>query len=312
VSPAVVRDAGRKVAIVDRRKMKAVLDEVGKRSDVPTAGAELLRLHSNALFVLPGRKVLVRIATNPDALRRIASSVRVTRWLAVGGFPCVVPAEVDGQPLVIHGHVVSFWRYVEAGPLPGAGEMGGILRRLHTCPSPVGVDRLTDPLRCVARAVETACEAVPRDHLDWLADRIAELRLTWEKMEFPRPPGLIHGDAHPNNLMRDSSGRAILGDWDHVAVGPREWDLMQIHYMHRRFGYVTAQQLDEFAHAYGWDIREWPGLGLLVAIRELNGLSAYIRTASAKEFSRQELALRVDSLRKGDSATRWSSPPAGV
>ncbi|WP_343953745.1 aminoglycoside phosphotransferase family protein [Nonomuraea longicatena] len=292
--------------------MRAVLDEAGKRLNVPAAGAELLRLHSNALFVLPGKKLVVRIATNPDALRRVAASVRVTQWLAERSFPCVVPAEVGGQPLVVHGHVVSFWQYVEAEPtpVPGAGEMGEILRRLHAQASPVGVDRLTDPLGSVARAVETACEAVSREHRDWLAHRIAALRRTWDELEFPHPPSLIHGDAHPNNLMRESSGRVILGDWDHVAVGPREWDLMQIHYMHRRFGRVSTAQLDEFAHAYGWDIREWSCLDLLVAIRELSGLSPYIRTASAKDFSWEELARRVDSLRKCDSAVRWSPPPA--
>lgn len=142
-------------------------------------------------------------------------------------------------------------------------------------------------------------------------ERIAQLRRAWAEVEFPHPPGLIQGDAHPNNLLRDSLGRVVLGDWDHVAAGPREWDLMQIHYMHRRFGRVSAGQLDEFADAYGWDIHEWPGLDLLVAIRELSGLSPYVRTASGKEFSRKELAHRVDSLQAGDTAARWSSPPKG-
>jgi aminoglycoside phosphotransferase (APT) family kinase protein len=295
-------------------EMRAVLDEVGKRLHVPTAEGELLRLHSNALYVLHGEELLVRIATNSDAFGQVASSVRVTRWLAEHDFPCVVPAEVKGQPFVIRDHVVSLWRYVQAvpAPTPSAGEMGEILRRLHAQPLPAGVGRFTDPLGSVARAVETAPECVSRSHCDWLANRIAEMRRAWAEVQFPHPLGLIHGDAHPNNLMRDASGRVVLGDWDHVAAGPREWDLMQIHYMHRRFGRVSAEQLDEFAHTYGWDIREWPGLDLLVSIRELNGLSPYIRTASAKDFSREELARRVDSLQKGDSTVRWASPPAGA
>ncbi|WP_219510943.1 aminoglycoside phosphotransferase family protein [Nonomuraea ceibae] len=293
-------------------EMRAILDEVGERLRMPMVRAELLRLHSNALFVLPSKGLLVRIATNPDALNQIASSVGVTRWLAELGFPCVVPAEVNGQPFVIRGRVVSFWRYVDvvATPAPSMGDLGEILCRLHLQPAPVGVDQFVDPLGSVALAIETVREGVSPMHRDWLRNRIAELRLAWKEVAFPHPLGLIHGDAHPNNLMRESSGRVVLGDWDHVAVGPREWDLMQIHYMHRRFSRVSRDQLDEFTDAYGWDIRDWPGLNLLIAVRELNGLSPYIRTAGAKEFSRTELARRLDSLREGDTTVRWSSPPA--
>ncbi|GAA1613154.1 aminoglycoside phosphotransferase family protein [Nonomuraea maheshkhaliensis] len=295
-------------------EMRAILDDVGERLSVPTVGAELLRLHSNALFVLPGKGLLVRIATNPDALNQVASSVKVTRCLSELGFPCIVPADINGQPLVVHDRIVSFWRYVDAvaTPAPSMKDLGEILRRLHLQPPPAGVNQFTDPLASVARAVKTIQEGVSREHRDWLANRIAELRLAWKEVEFPHPLGLIHGDPHPNNLMRDPSGRAVLGDWDHVAVGPREWDLMQIHYMHRRFRRVSGDQLDEFTDAYGWDIRDWPGLDLLIAVRELNGLSPYLRTAVAKAFSRAELAHRVESLQKGDTAASWSSPPAGA
>jgi thiamine kinase-like enzyme len=62
-------------------------------------------------------------------------------------------------------------------------------------------------------------------------------------MNFAVPAGLIHGDAHGGNLMRAESGEIILGDWDHVADGPREWDLIQIHYIRRRFGRGTDQGL---------------------------------------------------------------------
>ncbi|MEU6710639.1 aminoglycoside phosphotransferase family protein [Nonomuraea sp. NPDC046802] len=293
-------------------EMRAVLAKVGRRLGMPIKDARLLRLHSNALFLLPGRDLLIRIATNPDALGGIKSSVEVTRWLAKRDFPCVFPAEVNDQPFSIHGHAVSFWRYVEASPAPApsSGELGEILRCLHAQPLSISVGRFRDPLDSVAQTIEITRHGISLDQRQWLADRITELRRAWSEVTFPHSPGLIHGDAHPNNLMRASSGRAILGDWDHVAVGPREWDLMQVHYMHRRFGHPSAEQLDEFARAYGWDVRDWPGLSLLVAIREISGLSPYVRTASTKEFSRKELARRVNSLQRGDAEVRWASPPA--
>jgi hypothetical protein len=110
--------------------------------------------------------------------------------------------------------------------------------------------------------------------------------------------------------MRASSGEIILGDWDHVAAGPREWDLIQIHYMHRRFGRASEDDIDAFTAAYGWDIRSWPGLDTLVAIREITGLSPYIRTAQAKPFSGRQLAHRLRTLQADDTTARWESPPA--
>ncbi len=54
----------------------------------------------------------------------------------------------------------------------------------------------------------------------------------------------------------------------------------------------------------------WPGLDTLVAIREITGLSPYIRTARTKPFSCQQLAYRLRTLQAGDTSARWEAPPA--
>jgi aminoglycoside phosphotransferase (APT) family kinase protein len=145
----------------------------------------------------------------------------------------------------------------------------------------------------------------------WLREQITSLRRQWSALDFPRPAGLIHGDAHIGNLMRAASGQAVLGDWDHVATGPREWDLAQIHYMDRRFGRAGENGIDAFAAAYGWDIRTWPGLDTLIAIREITGLSPYIRAARDRPDYRQQLAYRLRTLQSGDTQARWAlaQPP---
>jgi len=79
--------------------------------------------------------------------------------------------------------------------------------------------------------------------------------------------------------------------------------------MHRRFGWAGKDGIDGFTTAYGWDIRGWPGLDTLVAIREITGLSPYIRTAQAKPFSGRQLAYRLRTLQAGDTTARWESPP---
>lgn len=292
---------------------RTVLYQAATRLGVPAHDARLLRLHSNASFVLPAAGLVIRIATNPAALDRVTNSIAVTRWLADQGFPCVIPADIKDQPLVIADHVASAWRYVPTtdSPAPTGAEMGRLLHDLHAQgdpPHPPGP--LEDPLASVASALDKAPDAMPQASRSWLADRIASLRNQWSAMDFILPPGVIHGDAHISNLMRTTSGGIILGDWDHVATGPREWDLIQIHYMHRRFGRASQDDLDGFSAAYGRDISSWPGLETLVAIREITGLSPYIRTARSKSFSAEQLAYRLRTLQAGDMTARWESPPA--
>ena len=293
-------------------EVRSILDEAGARMGLLVDGARLLRLHSNANFVLPSAGLVVRIATNPGALDRVAASINVTRWLAGLGFPCVVPADVHDQPIVVAGHVVSAWRYVPTTdtPKPTGAEMGELLADLHVRPDPPQPpDELGDPFASVASALEEAPESIPDSSRSWLSDRIALLREQWPTMRFPLVWGLIHGDAHISNLMRTASGDIVLGDWDHIATGPREWDLVQIHYMHRRFGRADENDIEAFTAAYGWDIRDWPGLDTLIAIREITGLSPYIRTARTKPFSGEQLDYRLETLRAGDTAARWESPP---
>jgi aminoglycoside phosphotransferase (APT) family kinase protein len=110
--------------------------------------------------------------------------------------------------------------------------------------------------------------------------------------------------------MRTSSGGIIIGDWDHVALGPREWDLVEIHYTHRRFGRPSDEDVAGFTRTYGWDIGAWAGLDSLIAVREITGLSPYIRTASTKAFASRELAHRLDTLQRQDAEAHWSSPPS--
>ena len=295
-----------------RRQFDAVLAAVGRKISVPVRGAELLRLNSNAVFALASAGLVVRISTNLAALDRITASLKVTAWLAEHGFSCTAPAPVTGQPFTIDGKVASVWQYVPetAGPPASAGDLARLLRDLHfrpLPPSPPGT--LTDPLANVATALKSAPPGtMPSRDRDWLSGQIGDLRGQWAELRFPHSPALIHGDAHPGNLIRAPGGTVVLGDWDHVAIGPPEWDLAQVHYTSRRLGYPAQEEVEGFGAAYGWDIRDWPGIETLVAIREVSGLSPYVRNSPAQPFARRELALRISTLQAGDHFARWNRP----
>ena len=287
-----------------------VLAEVAERCRVPTDDARLLHRHSNTVIALPSARLLIRIAGAPAAFERVAASIAVTRWLHARGFPCVVPAEQAG-PFRVDGRVVSVWQLADVtdGSAGTGGDLGRLLRLLHDQPAPpFPLPRLTDPLAGVAAAVDHHPEGLTARDRAWLTDRIATLRRRWSALRPALPTGLIHADAHSNNLI-PTRGGMLLGDWDHVAIGPREWDLVQIHYMRRRFGRHTAQEIDDFTAAYGWDVRAWDGFDTLLRIREISGLSPYIRRATAQEAARAEVAHRLDTLRREDRHARWNPPP---
>ncbi|WP_242882099.1 phosphotransferase family protein [Actinomadura litoris] len=252
---------------------------------------------------------MVRVAGNPNAFKNVTSSALLTRWLARRSYPCVVPAEVD--PFLVAGRVVSLWRLldvVDEPPVAGA-ELGELLRELHSQPTPpVELRQLVDPFESVAAAIHQHPDALIEGDLVWLNERVRQLRNTWAALSPVLPTGLIHGDAHTNNVMRLATGQAVLADWDHAAQGPREWDLIQVHYMACRFGRHGQEDLDRFTTAYGWDVRDWSGAETLLQIREITGLSPYIRKASTDRIAYREVSRRVGSLHKVDASVRWNSP----
>lgn len=292
-------------------QMRQVLVPALERIGASDQGVELISLHSNAIFAVREAGLVIRIATNPAAFEAVAASVRVARWLSERGIPATPPGDVPGQPVTIGGRVVSFWRLlpVVESPRPTVVDLAHLLRDLHGQVLADGVvPVLRDPLSSVAAAVDAASEAISGSDLRWLGGRIAELRRWWSKVRFAGEPALIHGDAHDNNLLRLADGQVVLGDWDHVAVGPIEWDLVQPHYTHRRFGRPDSAMLEAFGQAYGRDVRSWPGLETLIAVRELSGLAPYLRAAASRPYAAAELGHRLDTLREGDTHARWQPP----
>jgi len=119
---------------------------------------------------------------------------------------------------------------------------------------------------------------------------------------------LLHGDAWIDNLLRRDDGDVVLCDWDGVAVGRREWDLVHTYHGQRRFG-LTCADVDDFAAAYGHDLRDWPGYSTLMEVRDMYAIGVHIRNAAGDPFSRWELPRRLESLAKGDGSARWYLAP---
>ena len=125
----------------------------------------------------------------------------------------------------------------------------------------------------------------------WLPAAVDQALEDYSRLDFPLGHGLLHGDAYPGNTLWDGA-RALLGDWDEAAFGPREIDLANT-FQGVRFGRTEAE-LSAFAHGYGYDPRPWPGLATLTTMRDLHTLGSFIRRADRGDAAAAaQLALRL-------------------
>lgn len=281
----------------------AALQHAAGRCGLDPRGARLIRLFATAVYHLPAADAVARIAlvTSPDSVTQLATSVRVTGWLAGIGFPTVQPLSV-GQPVTSHGCAVTFWRYLpQDGPEPETADLGCLLRRLHRLDSPPVPLPAYRPLVSVRRAIESS-RAIDEDERTWLRDRCEQLLDAYGQLNFPLPAGMIHGDAYRGNLLRDGH-QVVLADWDAVSVGPREIDLIPT-LQGIRFG-LSESERDAFIAAYGQDIRSWDGYTVLQDIRALSTTSALLRDGHVDPAARRELQIRLRSLHADDDR-QWT------
>jgi hypothetical protein len=127
------------------------------------------------------------------------------------------------------------------------------------------------------------------------------------------PGRLLHGDPQHGNALWDG-GRVVLADWDSAVVGPVEWDPVTVEVHCRRFGHPAAEY-EQFAAAYGRDIRVWGGYEVMRDVRELRMIATNARksppgsAAAARPAARRRAAGRG---RRGAVEPAVSAAPVRV
>ena len=285
-----------------RRVMHGACAAVGLDGE----GAELIRFGENALFRLAAHPVVVRVARSTDYLDSVRGEVGVSRWLSAEGFPAARVLEDVEQPVVVNGHPVTFWHLIREGDRGATyAELGGVLRELHTLTPP---DVLELPAyRAFGRAdlrVERA-SGIPEDDRQFLRKRARELREQLAGLRFPSPKGPVHGDAHVQNLMVDTSGTVLLIDFENFSVDHPEWDLMVTATEHHSLGWQTPEQYADFVAAYGRDLRDWDGFPVLRGIQEFHMTTWLMQNVGESLAVSEEYARRIASLRDDRSPRNW-------
>ncbi|MGW7204615.1 phosphotransferase enzyme family protein [Streptomyces sp. NPDC054837] len=266
----------------------------------PAAGARLLALGENAVFA--AGDLVVKVGRDAELLDRARRELDIAAWLAEAEVPAVRAAEP--KALLVEGHPVTVWHRLPDPVRPAEPrDLAELLRVVHALPSPAfalpprellgGVERW---LRLAGDAIDPADAAYLRQRRDGFAAAAAALT--------PQlPPGPIHGDALPRNVHIGPDG-PVLVDLETFSTDLREHDLVVMALSRDRYG-LPAAAYESFTEAYGWDVREWEGCGVLRGARETASCAWVAQHAPVNPAASAEFERRVASLRDGDETVRW-------
>ncbi|WP_051415720.1 phosphotransferase family protein [Nocardiopsis sp. CNT312] len=285
-------------------EMHRVLTRVCAALGVEDSGAELLRGHTNAVVRLKAAPVVVKIARKGTSAASVATTVACVRWLMDQRFPTVPLHPGINQPLVIDDHPVTVWTYLpQHGVTIDAVDLAVPLRALHQLPPPPVGLRGLDNLAAIRTSL-TAITTLPAGDLEFLRERADQLQAALAGVDFALEATVLQGDPQHRNALHER-GRTVLCDWDTLAWGQPEWDLVTLEIHCRRFGYGRAHYC-KFADAYGFDVTAWPGYRVLRGIRELRMVTTNARKASHTPGSITEVRRRIIGLRQQDEDLEWN------
>ncbi|MCE7081063.1 phosphotransferase [Streptomyces sp. ST2-7A] len=285
---------------------RAVLDAACRRAGLDPAGAELLRLGSNAVYRLASAPIVVRVAGDGESAAFVKRSVAVARWLEAEGFPAVRIVSGIEQPMAVAGRLVTFWENAQdREEYARPDELADLLRRLHRLrePEALGLPYFNPFAKVWEPLAEM--EGVGDEDRRLLSERADRLHKEYDRLDFVLPFGMIHGDANVGNAIRRHDGRAVLIDLDGFCPGPREWDLVLTSLYYERYGWHTRAEYESFVHHYGFELMNWPGYPVLADLRELMMTLWLGRRITTEERAAREFARRVHAIRTNGSRRDW-------
>ncbi len=326
---------------LDPVEITATVNAAARILGLDPAGHTILKFTNNAVLRLPGAGVVVRIAGSAAVGDRAQRVVDIARLLERHSVPAVRLAQTDDQPMLVRGHEVTVWHDVRPVRDPAPDDLAALLKAVHAVPvaapaaptvparrgrsrrpsvpgqntGPISVPVSQPsvqlvrwgPVAGIRRRIASAGQ-IPREDLAFLqaeTDAVAEELVALNELGPLLPAGLIHGDSFLGNIIVGADG-PVLCDFDSTCWGPREWDLTPIAVGALRFDY-GGDLAARFAAAYGYDVLSWPGFPALRRLRELQLVTSVLPVLAANPGLQPQWRFRVDSLRRGDAAARWST-----
>ncbi len=183
------------------------------------------------------------------------------------------------------------------------GDLARLLRIVHALPAPPFALPPRELLGGVERWLRLAGDAIDAEDAAYLRVRRDGFAAAAAALTPRLAPGPIHGDALPRNVHIGPDG-PVLVDLETFSADLREHDLVVMALSHDRYG-LPDEAYASFVEAYGWDVREWEGCGVLRGARETASCAWVAQHAPGNPKASAEFRRRVGSLRDGDETVRW-------
>ncbi|MEU6191972.1 aminoglycoside phosphotransferase family protein [Nocardia sp. NPDC047038] len=284
-------------------ELHSAVAEACAHIELDATDAELIKYTVNAVFRLKTSPVIVRVGTGEEGDIRGRRIVEVARRLAGHDAPIAPLLEVP-QPLHLPGpFTVTFWPELDNSSLWTPAELAAPLRELHQIP-PDATLPVWDPFDNARQQLAEADETITRTDLDWLADAWSAAEAEYKRWEPELRMGIIHGDPHSGNLLREQSGKVVLCDLDEAGIGPLAWDLVPQAVGAVRFNRRGFYQ--QFVAAYGADVRDEPYWPVLARIRELIMVTSVLPDLGQRPAVAAQHAHRLKTLQAEDVDATWS------
>lgn len=239
---------------------------------------EFVRVGRAATWRDDGRARLLRIEGGLGKPSEVLGMLGRLEGMAERGVPVLAPLRDRGAlAFDAAGHVASLWPLGE--PVSQCdfdwAWLGTTLSLLHREPVDDGLSTAPNPLDQVKASLRRCAElsllpsAVQRD----LERRASDLTLPADRRQV-----LIHGDAHPGNVVLLANDGLRLVDFDSTGLGSPVWDLMGVAVLHRHYG-VDRAALESVVGATDVTLSEYSGLAeTYLTVREMiDTLSAVLR-----------------------------------
>jgi len=283
---------------------RQVLETASEAAGVDARGAELVRMGENAMFRLASAPIIARVGRSVTAGRK---ETRVASWLASHQFPAVRLAPTDREFVAVGDLVVTFWEFIEESDEPiSSGELGDMLRRLHSIPEPSDLALpFFEPMPKVESRLKNIGSGLTDDERSFLSSRKAELDEQFAGLNFQLGFGPVHGDYHKANLMRDPAGTVRVIDLEDFCWGPREWDACVEAVRYQAMGWVSDADYAAYTDAYGFDPLDWDGFPVIRAIRELNMTTWLAQQLGQSTEVDAEIRTRIADLHNGQLPRQW-------
>ena len=284
--------------------MFQALHEVAAQIGVTVTDARLLRLANSAVFALPGAGLVVRITRSYQLRDRVAKVARLATWFAEIEAPTVRPSTQVTQPVAAYGLLATIWQYLPpTQPPPSVEDLGQVLRKFHALGQPPFPLPAWDPVADARRRLDDA-EGLRDTDRDFLLDWCDRLQPRLAELSQRTGAGLVHGDAHVGNLLRDRCGRVVLCDFDATCTGPWQVDLATVPVSEARFGRAGTHH--RLVTAYGYDVTRDPDWPVFRQARELKMVVAAVPLLASAPGVADEFATRLRSVVLDETDSRWT------